>query len=167
MLKNLTPNKAELKRRKAIAKKNNFTWTAQYDKSLILETGIYICNCDFNFSHEEFEEYKGLLNIPLKDEYEMFSPTYHKAQYGVADSVEQIKNYFREEVEDPDKAYFIAVTPVFQDPGRKGKGGGWRWHKWGEYIGELDIKCEYLDDEDFGKDFDCVLTFHIYPINPQ
>lgn len=25
--------------------------------------------------------------------------------------------------------------------------GGWRWHKWGEYIGTHKPQCEYLHDE--------------------
>lgn len=39
--------------------------------------------------------------------------------------------------------------------------GGWRWHKWGPYIGVQNPQCEYLYDE---KNIDVVYTYHIYEI---
>lgn len=168
MLVNLTPNWKEIERRNAIAKEHNFEYIPQCDEQLMqYGVGIYQSNFDFNFSNEEFLEFdidKGILNIPFDQSYEVFAPTYHKAQYGVADSIEQIKEYFNEEIEDTNKKYFITVTPVYQDKENKGKGGGWRWHKWGEYIGKLDSKCEYLDDEEFGDDFKHVICFHLYEV---
>jgi len=82
----------------------------------------------------------------------------------VADSIDQIKEYYKEEIEDTEKKYIITATPVFQEKENKGKWGGWRWHKWGEYIGKLEPKCEYLDDEEFGDDFQYVICFHLYQI---
>ena len=168
MLVNLTPNWKEIERRALIAKKHNFEYIPQCDEQLMqYGIGIYQCNFDFNFSHEEFLEFdidKGIYNIPFDQSFEVFAPTYNKAQYGVADSIDQIKEYFKEEIEDPNRKYFITATPVFQDKQNKGKGGGWRWHKWGEYIGKLDYKCEYLDDEDFSDDFKYVICFHLYEV---
>lgn len=37
--------------------------------------------------------------------------------------------------------------------------GGWRWHKWGPYIGEQDPQCEYLYDE---PKIEEVWTYHVY-----
>lgn len=165
MLVNLTPNTEEIERRKKIAEEHNFEFIPQNDPQWQqYGVGFYQCNFGFNFSHEEFLEFKDCANIPFEQSYEIFAPTYHKAQYGVADSVEQIKEYFKEEIEDPNRKFFISATPVFQHKENKGKGGGWRWHKWGSYIGELDRKCEYLDDEDFGDDFKYVICFHIYEL---
>lgn len=165
MLVNLTPNLEEIERRKVISKENNFTYIPQCDEKLMkYGVGIYECNFDFNFSHEEFMEFEGECSISLEQGYRVFAPTYHKAQYGVADSVDQIKEYFKEEIEDPNRKFFITMTPVFQDKENKGKFGGWRWHKWGEYIGELNPQCEYLDDEDFGDDFEYVICFHLYEV---
>ena len=165
MLVNLTPNWKEIERRIALAKEHNSEYIPQCDESWMqFGIGIYQCNFYFNFCHEEFLEFDDMGSIPFAQSYEVFAPTYHKAQYGVADSIEQIKEYFKEEIEDPNRKYFIAVTPVFQDKENKGKGGGWRWHKWGEYIGKLEPKCEYLDDEDFGDDFEYVICFHLYEV---
>lgn len=168
MLVNLTPNWKEIKRRKDIAIEHNFTYIPQCDESLMqYGIGIYQCNFDFNFSENEFLEFdidKGVFNIPFEQSYEVFKPTYHKIQYGVADSIDQIKDYYKEEIEDLNRKYFIAVTPVYQHKENKGNGSGWRWHKWGEYIGRLNPECEYLDDEDFGEDFKYIICFHLYEV---
>ena len=167
MLVNLTPNWKEIERRIALTKeqKHNSEYIPQCDEAWMqFGIGIYQCNFNFNFCHEEFLEFDNMGNIPFAQSYEVFAPSYLKAQYGVGDSIEQIKEYFKEEIEDPNRKYFIAVTPVFQDKENKGKGGGWRWHKWGEYIGKLEPKCEYLDDEDFGDDFEYVIYFHLYEV---
>lgn len=66
------------------------------------------------------------------------------SQYGVADNIEQIKEYYKEWIDK--SIWVIAITPVFQDKNHAGKGGGWRWHKWGNYIGKLNPQCEYLDN---------------------
>jgi len=168
MLVNLTPNQKEIERRKQIAKDNNFTYVPQNDKVWMqYGDGIYQSNMEFNFSYNEFLEFdidKNIHNIPFKQCYESFAPDYNKVQYGVCDSIEQLKEYYKEEIEDPNRKYFIACTPVFQDKSNRGKGGGWRWHKWGEYIGKLKSECEYLDDEDFGEDFKYVICFHLYEV---
>lgn len=169
MLVNLTPNHTEIARRLQIAKENNFEWMPQNDPRLMeYGDGIYQENCPFNFSFEEFMEFsdeKSFNNgVAFEVKYNLFAPDYLKAQYGVADTIDQIKEYFKEEIEDPNRKFFISMSPVFQDKSNAGKGGGWRWHKWGEYIGKLDSKCEYLDDEDFGDDFEYVICFHIYEV---
>lgn len=164
MLVNLTPNPKEIKRRKKIAKEHNFEYTPQSDPKWIQEVGIYQSNVGFNFSYEEFEEFKGSPNIPFTQSYEVFKPTYHKSQYGVADSIEQVKEYYKEEIEDTTNKYFISLTPVWQVKKNKGKSGGWRWHKWGKYIGKLNPQKEYLDDEEFGDDFKYIICFHLHKV---
>jgi hypothetical protein len=168
MFVNLTPNRKEIERRKKIAEENNFKYIPQCDERLMeYGDGIYQCNLDFNFSYNEFIEYnidERVFSIPFKNSYEVFAPDYNKAQYGVADSVDQLKEYFKEEMEDPNRKFFLTMTPVYQDKENKGKGGGWRWHKWGTYIGKLNPQHEYLDDEDFGNDFQYVICFHLYEL---
>jgi hypothetical protein len=160
MLVNLTPIMGEQLRRIQVAKENNFEYVPQSDKKFIQEMGIYQSSFPFNFPEDEFEE---LEKLSYKDRYEIF-PNYEKVTYGVADSIEQIKEYYSDEIADPNKKYAIALTPVWQDKGNKGKSGGWRWHKWGKYIGKLNPQFEYLDDEDFGDDFTYTIVFTIYQV---
>ena len=160
MLVNLTPIETEIKRRSDIAKENNFEYTPQSDPKYIQEVGIYQSSFPFNFPEDEFEELK---KLNWDDRYKIF-PNYEKITYGVADNIEQIKEYYKDEVLDTEKKYSLALTPVWQEKENKGKGGGWRWHKWGKYIGKLNPQCEYLDDEDFGDDFQYVITFTLYAV---
>ena len=165
MLVNLTPNVNEVERRRSISKEHNFVFIPQYDPLLMqYGIGIYQCRFDHNFLHREFLEFDNMTNIPFDQSYESFKPEYNKVQFGVADSVEQIKQYYKEEIDDLNRKYFITITPVYQDKKNAGNGGGWRWHKWGKYIGELNPQCEYLDDEDFGDSFEYVICFHLYEI---
>ena len=75
-----------------------------------------------------------------------------------------MKEGFKEEIEDVNRNFIITIGAAFQDKDNKGKGGGWRWHKWGEYIGKLNPQCKYLDDEEFGDNFEYVLCYHLYEI---
>ena len=173
MLVDLTFDITEVERRKQICKEHNIN-----ERCLCthpdnhIETGVYRCGCDFNFGKDEFVELK---NLTYDDEYfamvkEWFTgktglkyPIDMLEQYGVADNIQQIKEYYKEWIEKSN--WVIAITPVFQNKKHAGKGGGWRWHKWGDYIGKLNPQCEYLDDEDFGDDFQgYVLCYHIYPV---
>ena len=62
----------------------------------------------------------------------------------------------------PNVDYVLGVTPVNRDLSNKGKGGGWRWRKWGPYIGVKTPTTEYLDDE---PEIDSVLVYHLYEVS--
>lgn len=130
----------------------------QSDPKLHEDTGIYWAL--LNFGSNFFEETQDL-------EYEnRFWEDETISSYGVADNIDQIKEYYKHQIADPENKYFISISPVYQEKENAGKGGGWRWHKWGPYIGDLNPQYEYLDDEDFGPDFKgYVLVFHCYKLN--
>lgn len=77
--------------------------------------------------------------------------------YGVCDSLEQILEQCPMIVTDPTRQFTIFMTPVTR--AEQPDEGGWRWHKWGGYIGDQDPQCEYLYDE---QDIDLVYCYHIY-----
>ena len=63
----------------------------------------------------------------------------------MCDSLEQLRDtkIYAGLVSDPGPVVLV-LTPVRkcdEDP------DGWRWHKWGEYVGLQDPRCEYLHDE--------------------
>lgn len=78
--------------------------------------------------------------------------------YGVCDSIDQFKAKYLDRLKGDDQhqyaVSFVVVRKVDQDPR-----GGWRWHKWGEYIGEREPQHEYLYDED---GIDEVYTFAVH-----
>ncbi len=172
MLVNLTPNIKEIERREAIAAEHNFKYIPQFDPKWLQKTGIYQSSFAFNFPEEEFmEELDGLYYNESKKKPDETSLEYYTRndknwvdQYGVADNIKQIEKFYKKQIKSKTEKFVIALTPVRQNKENKGKGSGWRWHKWGRYIGKLNPLHEYLDDEDFGKNFQYVLCFHLYHV---
>lgn len=76
--------------------------------------------------------------------------------YGVCDSAEQLLSKCPE-LEASDRQFIVTLTPITK--ATQPPEGGWRWHKWGEYIGTQDPQCEYLHDE---PSIEKVCVFHIY-----
>lgn len=79
--------------------------------------------------------------------------------YGVCDNYKQILEYHKELLSNPDKNYVIGLTTV--ERCKQPDEGGWRWHKWGEYIGTQTPQHEYLYDD---THIDKVYCYHIYEI---
>lgn len=66
--------------------------------------------------------------------------------HGVCDSPAQfLEKYAKLLEEDKEADYVVGLTEVRKID--QSENGGWRWHKWGEYIGTLTPTCEYLYDE--------------------
>ena len=76
--------------------------------------------------------------------------------YGVCDSVEQLLSACPE-LEAPGREFVVTVTTIRKED--QPDSGGWRWHKWGEYIGTQNPQREYIRDEPI---ISKVLCFHIY-----
>lgn len=81
--------------------------------------------------------------------------------YGVCDNYKQILE--REKDIDyylnSDEKFCILITPIYkkQQPSE----GGWRWCKWGEYIGDQKSEAEYLYDE---PNIEMVYVYNIYKV---
>lgn len=69
---------------------------------------------------------------------------YGLSPYGVCDNHEQILARCPT-LTEPGREFFIQLTPVLK--ANQHPSGGWRWHKWGPYIGVHEPTCEYLYDE--------------------
>lgn len=82
--------------------------------------------------------------------------------YGVCDTPYQFLTYEKDLLENDPRPFIIFFTHIEKDPENKGKGGGWRWHKWGPYVGEHTPTKEYLDDEDGFEDG--VYVYHILDV---
>lgn len=64
----------------------------------------------------------------------------------VDDSPEEFIEKYHELLADDNRIFAVFFTPIQreeQDPE-----GGWRWHKWGEYLGKHTPQREYLYDEE-------------------
>ena len=79
------------------------------------------------------------------------------------DSPEQFAEKFSETLDKYKNRLVVGFTHVAKNP--KSEGGGWRWHKWGEYYGNGTPTCEYLDDED--KFEDGIYVFSIIELEDE
>ncbi len=84
---------------------------------------------------------------------------HHIHTHGVADSIEQIENYYAKFINSPDIKIAIGLQFVYKE--NQEPQGGWRWHKWGPYIGNMKPQCEYIADE---PDIDTVICFQLYVV---
>jgi hypothetical protein len=64
--------------------------------------------------------------------------------YGVCDSIEQLLEACPE-LESSDRQFVVTLSRVRKED--QPTDGGWRWHKWGPYIGTQNSYSEYLHDE--------------------
>lgn len=79
--------------------------------------------------------------------------------YGVCDSPEQfLAHPLGKALAASEREFCISFARV--DKASQSADGGWRWHKWGEYIGEQDAPTtEYLYDE---PNVDAVYCYHVF-----
>jgi hypothetical protein len=80
--------------------------------------------------------------------------------YGVCDCFEQIKSKYADWFNDSEYKFCVSLTEVVK--AEQSPDGGWRWHKWGQYIGIKKPQYEYLYDED--DDIQVVYCYHIYQL---
>jgi hypothetical protein len=135
-----------------------------------LDTGVYESGLNFNYNIDLFSTDK------IKDQFESFTfykridgkvdwDFIHKCEeegkesknnYGVCDNYQQVLNHYPE-LNDPDRKFVLSVCEISKKD--QPESGGWRWHKWGEYIGNQHPQHEYIYDE---PNIDEVYVYHIY-----
>lgn len=98
-------------------------------------------------------------DLPSFDHYPDFSADdgNYRGSYGVCDDVANLLAVYPE-LEAPGREFVVRMTPILK--ANQESSGGWRWHKWGEYIGHQSPSgCEYLYDE---PTIEKVYCFSIY-----
>lgn len=117
---------------------------------------IYACGLSSDeYTLKAITDYKRVLNVD--------SPIYWYG-YGVADNASQILDYYERLLAEygdymNSRKFIITMSPIFRE--NQPENGGWRWHKWGQYIGDFKQQHEYLYDE---KGIDYVWVFTILEI---
>lgn len=81
--------------------------------------------------------------------------------YGVCDSPEQLIANLPDEVLYGSRLFAVFLTPIRKN---EQEDGGWRWHKWGPYIGTQTPTCEYLYDEPLIEE---VYVYHVQEFLPD
>lgn len=142
-----------------------------------LAEGVYQTPINFNYHLQQygvlvtdapFDEYAGwrrIMDMPRETDEDLAANRAavdkllsQPKDYGVCDTWEQILAKWPE-LKTMDRTFVIGVSPIYRAD--QPSYGGWRWHKWGEYIGSHDPQYEYLYDE---KGIDVVYCFAIYEV---
>lgn len=76
--------------------------------------------------------------------------------FGVCDNWQQVVGQCKELRASDPQGYVLTITPVTR--AEQESRGGWRWHKWGSYIGDQEPCHEYLYDD---KHIDLVYTYSV------
>lgn len=87
-----------------------------------------------------------------------YGPGY-RSGYGLADNEEQVLERYKH-LADRKEQFVIFMTPMYRK--FESSWGGFRFHKWGEYIGTHDLTCEYLYDQ---TDIDVIYVYHVHQID--
>lgn len=116
-----------------------------------LSKGIYLCR-HFNFEMEFRDQ-----NFDL--DYPTFESDPNFNCYGVCDDSDQLMKALPQEVTEGPKDYVISLHVIHK--GLEPEKHGWRWHKWGPYIGIHEPQCEYIADEPV---IEKVFVYHIYQV---
>ena len=126
------------------------------------------------YTLKQYKEIEGLYLGPLNHDALLPSNIYksytHKYPdeleykfYGVCDSPDQFMTSLGKVIQKLQQKFAVVFTIIRKID--QSSSGGWRWHKWGEYIGEKKPECEYLYDED--DSISEVYIYHIYEINEE
>jgi len=124
----------------------------QNDPIREIHDGIYLCP-HFNFSNCVGIKLECLPHIQISED------NYISA-CGVCDTIDQFRDQIASQLHESSKPYVCSLTKVTK--AEQPSNGGWRWHKWGPYIGTKNPRCEYLYNE--GSEFEEVYVFQIYEI---
>lgn len=86
-------------------------------------------------------------------------PPPYRCSYGVCDSLENLLWVYPELLDEGKDCRKFVVNMTCIDKADEEESGGWRWHKWGEYIGTQKPTTEYLYDE---PEIERVYCYQIY-----
>ncbi|MCK9567534.1 hypothetical protein M0R72_01130 [Candidatus Pacearchaeota archaeon] len=120
------------------------TWTHNFENFYLTKEFESFCECT-------------LAATDGVDPLKWFVDSGFRSTYGVCDSPEQflasdVYKFYNERPEE----FIATLTEVRKDD--QPKQGGWRWHKWGPYIGTHEKQFEYLADE---EGIERVFCYHI------
>lgn len=91
------------------------------------------------------------------EDFDMTEPCQFSA-YGVCDDYRQVLALFPE-LQSSERKFVMSITEIRKD--KEHSPGGWRWHKWGRYIGTQCPQAEYIADE---PTIEKVYVYHVYEL---
>ena len=121
------------------------------DYAQSLRTGIFLIS---HFGSSDL--LKGWEHHPEFPDIDTDEGSQYRGSHGVCDNVDQVLKRYPE-LESSERQFIVTLTAI--ERGTQPSSGGWRWHKWGDYIGVQKPEHEYIYDD---RHIDKVYCFHIY-----
>jgi hypothetical protein len=118
-----------------------------------IEAGIYTCG------HWNFGQL--IVRPPMIEEWPQLADDQVDA-IGVCDSPEQMLEAIGSTLRASERKFCVSLVRIRRD--QQPPEGGWRWHKWGTYIGKQQPTCEYLYREPVIEE---VWTYHVFELGQQ
>ena len=118
-----------------------------------LQTGCYEI---LHFGSSHFLKDRGFTDALTSDR-KTWEPLLSVGCYGVCDDLANLLQKCPELESDPTRQFLVTLTRI--DKSDQPESGGWRWHKWGDYIGSQEPTTEYIADE---PKIETVFCYHIY-----
>lgn len=139
-----------------------------------VQDGVYDAGLNFNHFIDDFTGHK-VRNDVLKIKNDSTVVTYEDQRkpdyewdfgdsistYGVADNIEQVLEHIKCSIES-DVPICVSFCTISKD--EQPERDGWRWEKWGEYIGTQTPTCQYLADEEL---IDEVIVFEVHVLEEK
>jgi hypothetical protein len=113
-----------------------------------LQEGVYIS--DYSFQLYALERSNSYIKGP------QFTTNDAAWYYGVCDGIENLLEFIPE-LTSTEREFVVLLHKIAKK--NQPNEGGWRWHKWGDYIGTQTPTTEYIYDE---PEIEVVYCYHIY-----
>jgi hypothetical protein len=113
-----------------------------------LQEGVYIS--DYSFQLYALERSNSYIKDPE------FLTNDAAWYYGVCDGIENLLEVIPE-LTSTEREFVVLLHKIAKSD--QPSEGGWRWHKWGDYIGTQTPTAEYIYDE---PEIEVVYCYHIY-----
>jgi hypothetical protein len=113
-----------------------------------LQEGVYLS--DYSFQLYALERSKSYIKDPE------FLTNDAAWYYGVCDGIDNLLEVIPELL-SPDREFVVLLHKITKSGQPRYE--GWRWHKWGDYIGTQTPTTEYIYDE---PEIELVYCYHIY-----
>jgi hypothetical protein len=113
-----------------------------------LQEGVYLS--DYSFQLHALERSKSYIKDPE------FLTNDAAWYYGVCDGIDNLLEVIPELL-SPDREFVVLLHKITKSGQPRYE--GWRWHKWGDYIGTQTPTTEYIYDE---PEIELVYCYHIY-----
>jgi hypothetical protein len=113
-----------------------------------LQEGVYLS--DYSFQLYALERSNSYIKGP------QFTTNDAAWYYGVCDGIENLLEVIPELTSKEHEFVVLLHKIAKKDQPNE---GGWRWHKWGDYIGTQTPTTEYIYDE---PEIEVVYCYHIY-----